>query len=60
VRKHCTICGQVLRLWERMQGRFDHQGCRERSIVKIPCDNNERALPFSKPNAHFKIARTSR
>jgi hypothetical protein len=58
MRKRCTICGQGLRLWDRMQGRFDHPGCRERSIVKLPCDNNQPELPFLKPNAIFKFAQT--
>jgi hypothetical protein len=41
-----------------MQERFDHPGCRERSIVKLPRDDNQPELRFSKPNALFKIAQT--
>jgi len=56
VRKRCTICGEGLKYWDRMQGRFDHPGCRERTIVKPPCDNNQSEVPPSKLNALFKVS----
>jgi hypothetical protein len=56
--KSCSICGDGLRFWDRVQGRFDHPECRERSVVKLPSDNKEPELPLWKLNALFKIART--
>ncbi len=36
MRKHCTMCGKRLELWERVWGRFDHSRCRSTTQVRNP------------------------
>jgi hypothetical protein len=52
----CTTCGEGLRFWDRMKGRFDHPGCWQRNIVGPLPDDKHSDLPSWKLNVLFKLA----
>jgi len=55
MRKCCTTCGEDLSLWDVMQGRIDHRGCWESSIVKLLPDDKQTDQPSAKPTKLFKL-----
>jgi len=54
--KGCTLCGEGLGFWDRIQGRIDHQGCWEKSIVKPRSGDKPSYQTLSKFNVLFRLA----